>query len=31
MLTPLQVKEELENDTEFLKPYSVSGAEAAAA
>lgn len=26
-----QVKEELENDTEFLKPYSVSGAEAAAA
>lgn len=31
LLTQSQVKEELENDTEFLKPYSVSGAEAAAA
>lgn len=31
ILISLQVKEELENDTEFLKPYSVSGAEAAAA
>lgn len=31
ILMLLQVKEELENDTDFLKPYSVSGAEAAAA